>query len=240
VRRLALAPIDHDERTLAELNAWLARQSAEERVSWALENMPAPHALSSSFGAQAAVSLHLVTSRQPELPVILIDTGYLFPETYQFIDQLTEQLSLNLKVYRPEIGREWIAARHGRLWEQGREGIDHYNRLHKVEPMRLALNELSVRVWFAGLRRQQAKSRSAIEFVEWRQGRWKFHPIADWTDRDVGRYLQQHGLPYHPLWEQGYVSIGDTHTTRRWEPGMQAEDTRFFGLKRECGLHGLI
>ena len=55
----------------------------------------------------------------------------------------------------------------------------------------------------------------------------------------MGLYLQRHGLPYHPLWEQGYVSIGDTHTTRRWEPGMDAEDTRFFGLKRECGLHGL-
>ena len=92
----------------------------------------------------------------------------------------------------------------------------------------------------AGLRRSQAKSRQEIPFVEWQRGHWKFHPIADWSDRDVGMYLQRHGLPYHPLWEQGYVSIGDTHTTRRWEPGMDAEDTRFFGLKRECGLHDLV
>ena len=70
-----------------------------------------------------------------------------------------------------------------------------------------------------------------------RDGRWKLHPIADWSDRDVWQYLQQHDLPYHPLWHQGYVSIGDVHTTRPLEAGMNEEDTRFFGLKRECGLH---
>ena len=238
--QLALASIDPDERTLAELNAWLAGQTAEQRVSWALQHTPGNHALSSSFGAQAAVSLHLVTSQQRDMPVILIDTGYLFAETYQFVDTLTERLALNLQVYRPERGRAWTEARHGRLWEQGTEGLDHYNRLHKVDPMRRALSELGVTGWFAGLRRDQSKSRSKIEFVQWRHGRWKFHPIADWTDRDVGVYLQRHGLPYHPLWQQGYVSIGDTHTTRRWEAGMDVEDTRFFGLKRECGLHSVL
>src|SRR6185437_2152992 len=177
-------------------------------------------------------------------PVILIDTGYLFPETYQFVDTLSERLALNLKVYRPIIGRAWAEARYGKLWEQGIDGLDRYNRIRKVEPMQRALAELGVHGWFAGLRRDQSRSRRAIDFLEWRPaasgaGRWKLHPIADWSDRDVGRYLQQHALPYHPLWEQGYISIGDTHTTQRWEPGMDAEDTRFFGLKRECGLHEL-
>ena len=229
----------HSPRALAELNAWLAGRTAEQRVSWALQHTSGNHALSSSFGAQAAVSLYLVTRQQPDIPVILIDTGYLFAETYQFVDTLTERLVLNLKVYRPAIGRAWAEARHGQLWEQGAGGLDRYNQLHKVEPMQRALAELGVQGWFAGLRRDQAQSRRAIEFVEWNNGRWKFHPIADWNDRDVGRYLERHGLPYHPLWEQGYVSIGDTHTTRPWEPGMDAEDTRFFGLKRECGLHSL-
>ncbi|HEY8682554.1 MAG TPA: phosphoadenylyl-sulfate reductase, partial [Rhodanobacter sp.] len=113
-----------------------------------------------------------------------------------------------------------------------------YNSIRKVEPMQRALDELGAGGWFAGLRRSQARSRADIAFVEHRNGRWKFHPLADWNDRDVGLYLQRHGLPYHPLWEQGYVSIGDTHTSQRWQPGMDAEDTRFFGLKRECGLHG--
>ena len=78
------------EQALAELNRWLGARSAEERVAWALENTAGQHALSSSFGAQSAVSLHLATRRQPDMPVILIDTGYLFPETYRFIDALSE------------------------------------------------------------------------------------------------------------------------------------------------------
>ncbi len=68
-------------------------------------------------------------------------------------------------------------------------------------------------------------------------GRYKVHPIADWTDRDVYRYLKGHDLPYHPLWERGYVSVGDWHSTDPLRPGMSAEQTRFFGLKRECALH---
>lgn len=226
-------------RALAELNDWLARQPAEARVAWALENLSGRHALSSSFGAQAAVSLHMATRQSPDLPVILIDTGYLFPETYQFVDELTERLSLNLKVYRPQIGIAWMEARFGRLWEQGLDGLERYNRLRKVEPMQRALDELGVRCWLAGLRRTQARSRADLDILELRDGRWKLHPIADWTDQHVYLYLQKHGLPYHPLWHEGYVSIGDVHTTRRLEPGMSEEDTRFFGLKRECGLHEL-
>ncbi len=225
------------EQALTELNRWLGARSAEERVAWALENTAGQHALSSSFGAQSAVSLHLATRQQPDMPVILIDTGYLFPETYRFIDALSEKLTLNLKVYRPQIGIAWMEARLGRIWEQGIEGIDRYNRLRKVEPMQRALRELGVRTWIAGLRRSQARSRAGIDFLELRDGRWKLHPLADWNDRDVWNYLQKHDLPYHPLWHDGYVSIGDIHTTRRLEPGMGEEETRFFGLKRECGLH---
>lgn len=225
------------EQALAELNRWLGARSAEERVAWALENTAGQHALSSSFGAQSAVSLHMATRQQSDMPVILIDTGYLFPETYRFIDALSEKLALNLKVYRPQIGIAWMEARLGRIWEQGIDGIDRYNRLRKVEPMQRALRELGVRTWIAGLRRSQARSRAGIDFLELRDGRWKLHPLADWNDRDVWNYLQKHGLPYHPLWHDGYVSIGDIHTTRRLEPGMRDEETRFFGLKRECGLH---
>ncbi len=224
-------------RALAELNHWLSQRSAEERVAWALRNTSGQHALSSSFGAQSAVSLHLATQQLPDIPVILIDTGYLFPETYRFIDQLSERLALNLKVYRPQIGIAWMEARLGKLWEDGLEGLQSYNRLRKVEPMQRALDELGVRTWIAGLRRSQSRVRAGIDFIELRDGRWKLHPLADWSDRDVWNYLQKHDLPYHPLWDKGYVSIGDVHTTRRLEAGMSEEDTRFFGLVRECGLH---
>ena len=223
-------------RALQELNSWLAARDAAERVRWALATLPGEHVLSSSFGAQSAALLHLVTHEQ-RIPVVFIDTGYLFPETYRFADQLTEALALNLHVYRPAIGAAWMEARHGKLWEQGIDGIDRYNRLRKVEPMQRALSDLHARTWIAGLRRSQASTRANIDFLELRDGRWKFHPIADWNDRDVWNYLQLHNLPFHPLWEHGYVSIGDVHTTRAWQPGMREEDTRFFGLKRECGLH---
>jgi phosphoadenosine phosphosulfate reductase len=236
---LDLPPKTDDPRALETLNAALAKLGAEERVAWVLEHTPGEHVMSSSFGAQSAVSLHLVTRQKPDIPVVLIDTGYLFPETYRFVDELSERFALNLKVYRPRIGINWMEARYGRLWEQGLEGLDRYNSIRKVEPMQRALGELGASGWFAGLRRSQARSRADIAFVEYRGERWKFHPLADWSDRDVGMYLQRHGLPYHPLWEQGYVSIGDIHTSRRWEPGMDPEDTRFFGLKRECGLHSI-
>ncbi len=217
--------------------------SAEQRVRWAIQNLSARPVLSSSFGAQAAVMLHLLTRIEPDIPVILLDTGYLFPETYQFVDQLYNRLQLNLRVFRGDLSPGWQQARYGKLWEQGANGLDRYNRINKVEPMRRALKSLQAGTWFSGLRRQQSASRADTPFIEYKAGKdglqpiWKVHPLADWSDRDVGIYLKQHDLPYHPLWDQGYVSIGDTHTSTRLADGMSAEDTRFFGLQRECGIH---
>jgi phosphoadenosine phosphosulfate reductase len=229
----------HEPAVLDEINRELERYCAEDRVRWAIAHLPGEHALSSSFGAQAAVSLHMVTRFLPSVPVVLIDTGYLFPETYRFIDDLVLKLDLNLKVYQSRESPAWLEARHGRLWEQGVEGIERYNTLRKTEPMQRALLELGVHSWFAGLRRDQSQSRQRIRPLEWRDGRWKVHPIFDWTDRQVFDYLREFDLPYHPLWHEGYVSIGDWHTTRSLAEAGDAEATRFFGLKRECGLHGL-
>ena len=229
----------HEDAVLDEINSDLARMDVESRVRWVLQNLPGEHALSSSFGAQAAVMLHLVSRYKPSVPVILIDTGYLFPETYRFIDDLVVKLGLNLKVYQSRVSPAWLEARHGRLWEQGIEGIQRYNELRKTEPMQRALNELGVNTWFAGLRRDQSESRKRVRPLEWRDGRWKAHPIYDLTDKQIFDYMRKHGLPYHPLWDEGYVSIGDWHTTRTLAEAGDAEATRFFGLKRECGLHGL-
>ncbi|WP_243079068.1 phosphoadenosine phosphosulfate reductase [Pantoea sp. MQR6] len=222
---------------LAATNAQLEKSSAEERVSWALENLPGAYVLSSSFGIQAAVSLHLVTRQQPDIPVILTDTGYLFPETYRFIDELADQLNLNLKVFRAETSPAWQEARYGKLWEQGVEGIEKYNEINKVEPMNRGLDTLGAQTWFAGLRRDQSGSRANLPVLGVQRGVFKVLPIIDWDNRQIHQYLQDNNLKYHPLWDQGYLSIGDTHTTRKWEPGMAEEETRFFGLKRECGLH---
>jgi phosphoadenosine phosphosulfate reductase len=226
-----------EPEALPVINHRLERLGAAGRIRWALEFLPGTHVVSSSFGVQSAVMLHLLTRELPEIPVILVDTGYLFPETYGFVDELTERLGLNLKVYRSSLSPAWQEARLGRLWEQGLEGIEHYNQLNKVEPMGRALVELEAGTWFAGLRRQQAGSRSTLPALRIQDGRFKLHPVIDWSSRDVHRYLQRHQLPYHPLWEKGYVSVGDVHTTRPLGEGMSEEQTRFFGLKRECGLH---
>jgi phosphoadenosine phosphosulfate reductase len=213
--------------------------SAEERAVWALEHLPGAHVLTSSFGAQAAVSLHMLTRLAPELPVVLIDTGYLFAETYRFIDALRERFALNLKVYRSAVSPAWQEARHGQRWRNGIEGIETYNEENKVEPMRRALRELGVKTWFAGLRRQQSESRASIPFLSFAAGRWKVCPIADWSDRDVHRYLTRHRLPYHPLVDEGYLSIGDRHSTSSIFDVANIEELRNFGLKRECGIHEL-
>lgn len=222
---------------LAEINVLLEKKSALERVQWAVENLESEFVLSSSFGIQAAVCLHLITSVKADTPVVLTDTGYLFPETYQFIDDLTKQLNLNLKIYSAEYSAAWQEARFGKLWEQGVDGLTKYNTINKVEPMKRALKELNANTWFSGLRRSQSSSRGDLQVLSIQNGCFKFLPIVDWSNKDVHYYLQENGLNYHPLWEKGYVSVGDVQTSRPLEVGMSEEDTRFFGLKRECGLH---
>jgi phosphoadenosine phosphosulfate reductase len=239
--RLTLSAKDFasDPDAVKRINDWLESVDAATRVRWALENLPGPFALSSSFGAQAAVSLHLVAQADPDIPVLLIDTGYLFPETYQFVKQLEQQLSLNIQTFSSPQSVDDFEAQYGKLWEQGREGLDKYLELRKVEPMRRALATLGTATWFAGLRRSQAASRAALSPLEVRDGRFKVHPIFDWSDRDVYLYLKAHSLAYHPLWDKGYVSIGDWHSTRALHEVESADELRFSGLKRECGIHGL-
>jgi phosphoadenosine phosphosulfate reductase len=229
--------LTRDPEALDAISHSLERQSAQQRVAWALEHLPARHVLSSSFGTQSAVLLHMMTRILPDIPVILVDTGYLFPETYRMVDELSDRLDLNLHVYRPQISRAWQEARFGRLWEQGEAGLERYNRLNKVEPMERALTELGAATWFAGLRRSQARSRAELSVLRVQDERVKVHPIVDWSSLDVHRYLRRHQLPDHPLRDLGYVSIGDVHTSTPLLPGMLEEETRFFGIKRECGLH---
>jgi len=220
-----------------EANIQLEKATASERLVWALTQFDDGLVLSSSFGAQAAVMLHLATQARPDIPVIFVDTGYLFPETYEFADRLAKRLEVNLKVYRSRRSPAWQEAIDGKRWEQGVEGIESYNQENKVEPMNRALDELQATSWLAGLRRQQSASRENLSVLALAKDLVKIHPIIDWTDKNVHDYLKANDLPYHPLWEQGYISIGDTHTTRKLEDGMSEEETRFFGLKRECGLH---
>ncbi len=217
--------------------ALLESQPAESRIEWAVKEWGTELVLSTSFGIQSAVMLHMVTCIHPEIPVIWVDTGYHFPETYRFAEELRERFSLNLKVVTPK----WTAARqeavYGKRWERGLKGLEAYNRDNKVEPMNRALQELGASAWLSGLRRSQANSRSRLPVLQSQNRTTKIHPIVDWTEKEIYGYMKKHALPFHPLWEEGYVSIGDWHSTRPLEPGMDREETRFGGLKRECGLH---
>lgn len=213
--------------------------SAQERIRWAVDEFGDQLIMSTSFGAQSAVMLHMVSTMAPQVPIILVDTGYLFPETYQFIESLKNRLNLNLHIYQPLMSAARQEALFGSRWEQGEDALAKYNLMNKVEPMNRALVDFNAKGWIAGLRREQSSSRKHLEVVMKQGNITKVHPTIDWTDREIYQYLTNNNLPYHPLWEQGYVSIGDTHSTSRLSEGMSAEETRFNGQKRECGLHEL-
>jgi phosphoadenosine phosphosulfate reductase len=222
------------------LNQWneqLEQKSPIARVEWVMENLPSQFVLSSSFGIQSAVMLHMMTQVDSNIPVLLTDTGHLFPETYRFIEQLTERLKLNLHVYSANESAAWQLAKYGDEWAKDDESLKAYNRRNKVEPLERGLTELKAGTWFSGVRRQQSAHREGLSVVSILRGRFKVHPIIDWSNKQVHEYLTEHNLPYHPLWDEGYVSVGDVHSTQPLTLGMSEEDTRFGGNSRECGLH---
>jgi phosphoadenosine phosphosulfate reductase len=211
--------------------------SAEQLVAWAHGTFGDGLALSSSFGADAALMLHLVTKIAPAVKVIFIDTGYLFPETYRFAEELKERFKLNLFVYAPKLTSARQEALYGQLWDQGDVGVRRYLQMNKVEPMQRALDELKVTAWLAGLRSTQTEHRKRLGRIVEQDGRTKVHPILDWDRERVEAYFEEHDLPRHPLYLEGYRSIGDTHSTIPVGPGDDERAGRFLGAKKECGLH---
>lgn len=218
------------------LSATLAPLRAGERLR-ALYAMHGERVVAStSFGLQAAVMLHLIHEHAPKIPVVFIDTGFLFPETYQYAELLASKLDLDLRIYQPKFSAARIQALWGDLWEKGQEGADRYGLITKVEPMNRALQETGGEVWLSGLRRSQSRSRVDRPFVEQQKKTLKAYPILDWADAQVDLYFHQNQLPRHPLADQGYVTMGDWHSTRPMV-GDDVASTRFNGEKFECGLH---
>jgi len=213
------------------------KMSAQDRIKWAVDTYGDGLIMTSSFGAQAAVMLHMVTQIKSDIPIVFIDTGYLFPETYRFARDLKERLNLNLKTYIPLRTAAHQEALESKRWEQGPEALSAYNLENKVEPMSRAVKELGAKAWLTGLRAEQSESRAGRGVFERQRDIAKINPIIEWSAKDIYKYLTAHGLPYHPLWDQGYVSIGDVHSTKPLTPGMTEEQTRFGGVHRECGLH---
>jgi phosphoadenosine phosphosulfate reductase len=238
--RDTIPPADLAEESVLDLdvlNADLADAPAGHVVRWAAGRFPGRLAVSSSFGAQSAVMLHLVSVHAPGTPVILVDTGYLFPETYRFARDLTERFDLNLHVVTPRLTAAHQEALYGRLWEQGDEGVAQYLRINKVEPMQRALRDVGAEGWMAGLRARQTEHRSGLRRIDVQDGRIKVHPILHFTNQDVEEYIARHDLPLHPLVAEGYRSLGDWHSTLPTLPDQDPREGRILGKKRECGIH---
>lgn len=243
-----------DAFDLEGLNQKFDRAKATDLVKWGFQTFGEGLVMTTSFGIQSAVMLNLVTRVVPKIPVIWIDTGYLPPETYRFAEQLSRRLSLNLKVYQSAISPARMEALYGRLWEENTvAALNRYDSIRKVEPLERSLAELGATAWLTGLRSGQTSHRQTLNRISAQavkgEGthpnaassgavRYKLLPILHWHSKDVYDYLMAHNLPYHPLFDQGYVTVGDWHSSRP----MTADDTderstRFKGLKQECGIH---
>ena len=229
-----VASVDSD---LEEENRVLGTSTPEELIEWAFEAYGEGLVASTSFGATSAVMLHLIQRVAPRTPIVCVDTGYLFPETYKFADGLVERLQLKVHFYTAVMSSARQEAIYGKLWEQGEAGVKRYLEINKVEPMQRALEELGAKAWMAGLRSEQTQHRAGLRRIDRQDGRIKLHPILHWSSEEVDAYMAHHDLPYHPLFEQGYRSIGDHHSTIPTTADMDPRDGRILGQTRECGLH---
>jgi phosphoadenosine phosphosulfate reductase len=220
----------------------LGSMGAAGRLRWALDAFDEGLVITTSFGIQSAVLLHLVSQLQAErgctLPVIWVDTGYLPPETYRYAQQLAELLGLVPHVAQAELTPARMEALHGRLWETGRvEDLELYHRIRKVEPLDRALSSFGATCWASGVRGTQTDHRRAMTVLDPVRQRWSLRPLLNWTNRDVYYYMEEHQLPQHPLFEQGYSTVGDWHSSAPDDGSVSGRATRFGGLKQECGIH---
>lgn len=227
------APIDR-----AEALAHLQDIDPLERVRWAHDTFGEAFALTTSFGIQSAVMLHLISQVSRSIPVIWVDTGYLHPETYRYAAELTERFGLNLQVAQSSLSPARMEALYGRLWETGSvEDLTTYHQLRKVEPLEAAMDRLAVRCWASGVRGGQTDHRRSMAVLDGVRRRWSLRPLLSWTNRDVYYYMEAHDLPQHPLFAQGYSTVGDLHSSAPDDGQTSGRATRFGGLKQECGIH---
>ncbi|MCT0219262.1 phosphoadenylyl-sulfate reductase [Synechococcus sp. CS-1329] len=209
---------------------------AAGKLAWGYETFGEGFALTTSFGIQSAVLLHMASRLSERIPVLWVDTGYLPPETYLYADRLCTALNLNLKVVQADLSAARMEALYGRLWESGRvEDLQTYHRLRKVEPLDRLFQQLGVHCWASGVRGGQTDHRGAMAPLDGVRGRWSLRPLLSWDPRQVFYYMENHALPQHPLFEQGYSSVGDWHSSRPDDGDGRA--SRFGGLKQECGIH---
>ncbi|MDX6424082.1 MAG: phosphoadenosine phosphosulfate reductase [Gaiellaceae bacterium] len=205
--------------------------SAEQVLEWLLEQFPGKVALACSFQKEETVLLDMLFALEPHTRVFGIDTHYLFPETYAHWREVEQRYGTTIEVFEGPSPEELAAAHGESVWETN---PDLYLAVAKIAPLVRALGDLDA--WITGVRRDQSPTRANAPKLGWDEQHeiWKANPLADWSDEDCWAYIRERGLPYNPLHDQGYASIGDTHST---QPG-EGREGRWAGTdKVECGIH---
>jgi phosphoadenosine phosphosulfate reductase len=221
---------------IAEVQLKAENWSPQQVLAWAFETFRNDVAISSAFGAEGMVLIDMASRVAEDFRVFTIDTEFLFPETYNLIDRIEQKYGIKIeRVFSLLSPEEQERDRGAQLWARD---PDQCCNLRKVEPLRGKLSELGA--WITSIRRDQTSFRQRARKVEWDMtfGLVKINPIADWTSKQVWRYLLEHRVPYNSLHDQNYPSIGCTHCTRAIRPGEDARAGRWPGTpKTECGLH---
>ena len=216
----------------AEAESW----SAEQLMGWTAEQFGAGARLPSSFGAEDMVLLDMASRLGSPFPVFTLDTDFLFPETYELIAAAESRYGINVERAHPALTPEQQVSQFGAaLWEND---SDRCCEIRKILPLREQLK--SAAAWITGIRREQSPARAQARKLEWdtKFGLVKLNPLADWRAAQVWEYIRRHNVPYNPLHDRNFPSIGCTHCTRAVLPGEDARAGRWAGsTKTECGLH---
>ncbi len=222
--------------TLKTLNTRFEQAQPAEIIRWVVETFRPAVALTSSFGADSAALIHMVLQVDPRIEIRTVDTGVLFPETYEFLEALKRQFRLNLVVTKSRLNVAQFLREHvGDV--PGTPGFccDQY----KVEAMERALTGL--RGWITGVMRAEAPTRANTPIIQvLSNGITKVAPLATWNVKQIHAYMTAHELPYHPLWAQGYTSIGCWPCTQKPVDPNDPRSGRWAGQdKTECGIHDI-
>jgi phosphoadenosine phosphosulfate reductase len=222
-------------RSLEEESRRLEELSPEERLAFAVEVWGKDLLFTSSFGAGSGVLLHMWSKIAGGLPVVFLDTGFLFDETLAYRDKLVDLFGLKVEVVRPAISTTDFVVEHGA--DIYLKDPDFCCKTNKVDPLQPYL--ASARGWVSGLRRDQSKTRSSTPILQATEdGPVKVHPLATMTAAEANAYMERHGIPEHPLRARRYLSIGCAPCTRPVAEGEDERAGRWAGQgKTECGLH---
>ena len=222
-----------------ELQVWAYRleaKSPQEVLVKAVENYAGGLVLASSFGAEDVVLIDMLHKLAPTMPVFYLDTNKHFTETYATRDKLQERYSTTFIQVLPKLTLAEQASAHGdNLWEKD---PNLCCQIRKVEPLQRVLS--GYQAWITGIRREQSPTRANAKKVEWDEkfNLVKFNPLADWTDGQVWEYIHANDVPYNPLHDNNYPSIGCSVCTRAVRHGQDPRAGRWAGFeKTECGLH---